>query len=116
MPITINTKSYNLDATVDVNKNQYTGPAHNVSSKDLMTLARSRSATTDTFPGYARSFAKFTRTIMVNGKPWDAFGEVTIALPVGCVKADADALRNDLGEMLKSANGDDLVWKHDINQ
>ena len=117
MSITLNTKVYDLDATVDVNKNQYVGPNHSISSKDLMSLSRSRSTSNSaSVPGYARAFAKFTRTVTVGDLQMDAFAEMTITLPVGVAKSDADSIRDDLGDLLVSANGENLVWKQDINQ
>ncbi len=116
MSITLNTKAFELDATVDANQNRYVGPSHTISDNDLLALSRRKSGTSATSPGVARSVAKFTRTITIDGKKYDAIAEANFAIPVGMLKADVDALRDDLGDLLVSANGENLVWKHDINQ
>jgi hypothetical protein len=116
MTITVNTRAYDLDATIDMNQNQYTGPSHSVSAKDLLTLKRSKSNATSTNPGFARTYAKFTRSVTISGKTYDIVAEGYISAPVGVAKADVDLIRDDLGDLLISSNGDNLAWKQDINQ
>jgi hypothetical protein len=53
---------------------------------------------------------------LANGSKAVAIGEANFAIPVGMAEADIDSLRDDLGDLLVSSNGDDLVYKHDITQ
>lgn len=116
MTITVGTKAYDIDASIDVNQNQYTGPNHTASVNDLLTLRRSKSAASDTSPGFAKAFAKYRRTLTVGGKTYDAICEASFSYPVGAAKADVDSLRSDLGTLLSGTAGDNLVYKADINQ
>ncbi len=118
MTITINTKPYNLDASVDVNQNQFTGPNHTLSTSDLLVLKRARSnpSVAAGHNGYARFTLKFQRNVTVNSVPLLMTGEASFSIPVGATEAEVDALRDDLGDLLISSNGDDAVWKLDINQ
>lgn len=116
MTITVNTKAYTLDATVDQNQNQYTGPNHTISARDTLSLRRSKSAASVNGPGVAKAFCKFVRTVTVDGKKYDLIAEGYVTAPVGVAQADVDSIRDDLGDLLVSTNGADLVWKQDINQ
>lgn len=117
MTITVNTKAYNFDASVDANQNLMTGPSHTMNTRDTLSLRRSKSAAVPNVnPGYARAYAKFVRTVTIGGVNYDVTAEAYIAVPVGAAKADVDAIRDDLGDLLISTNGDDLVWKQDIYQ
>lgn len=117
MTITVNTKAYNLDAVVDSNTCAYTGPAHTMSVTDKLQLRRSKSVAVGTQPGRAKAFAKFVRSYTDgDGNVHEAFAEASFSIPIGMAEADVDSLRSDLGVFLNASNGDDLVWKHDINQ
>lgn len=115
MTLTVNTKAYNLDATVDKDANRYTGPNHTLAADDTLLARRSKSAATATSPGFARSTLRFQRSVTIGDKVFLATGEANFTIPVGMAEADVDALRDDLGDALLSAAADDLVWKHDIN-
>ncbi len=116
MSITVNTKAYSLDTTQTPDSNLYTGPNHTFANKDTLVLKRTAPKATATFPGVARSTAKFTRSVTVGTEKYDAIIEVNCSLPSGMAKADVDSLRDDIGDLINSTNGDDLAWKHDINQ
>lgn len=116
MTITVNTKAFNHDATVDANTNRYTGPAHTMSSNDLLQLRRNKSAASATSPGFAKAFAKFSRTVTVAGVQYEMIAEASFSVPVGATQAEVDSIRDDLGDFLVASNGADLVWKHDILQ
>jgi hypothetical protein len=47
---------------------------------------------------------------------YTAIGYAEFSIPVGMAEADIDSLRDDLGDLLISSNGDDLVFKHKIVQ
>jgi hypothetical protein len=64
----------------------------------------------------ARSEVKRTKTVdLDDGSQADAIITVNVALPVGMAQADADSLRDDVGDFLISADAGTLVWNHDIN-
>jgi hypothetical protein len=51
-----------------------------------------------------------------DGTKADAIITVSSSLPVGMAKADADALRDDMGDFAIGADGDALFWSHDITR
>lgn len=117
MTITVNTKAYAFDTNTTPDKGKHTGPANTFDVKDYLELSRVSAKPTATFAGVARSSAKFTRTVtLADGSTATAIGEASFSIPVGMSETDVDSLRDDLGDFLISTNGDDLVFKHDINQ
>lgn len=114
MSITLNTKVYDQDASIDANAIQYVGPAHNISTSDLLVLKRAISGPNGGGVRYAKATARVVRHIMVDGKPVQATGEYIVSVPVGSAKADVDSLRDDLGDLLVSITGENHVWKQDI--
>lgn len=117
MTITVNTKAYAFDTNTTPDIGRHVGPAQTHSVKDYLELKRTAPKPTPTFAGVARSSAKFVRTVTLgDGSKADAIFEGSFSIPVGMAEADVDSLRDDAGDFLISSNGDDLVWKHDINQ
>lgn len=117
MTMTLNTQVYTLDTSIDPNANQYTGPAHTQAVKDLLVLRRTPAkgvATTTSVPK-ASATAKMTKTVTVGGVSTEIIGEYTVRYPVGAAKADVDDIRDKLGDLMISTDGDNLVWKGDIN-
>jgi hypothetical protein len=111
----INTKTYAFDSnTADAAK--YAGPGNDFDSKDILELKRTAPKPTSTFPGVARSSAKFSRTVVINSVPYTMIAEASFSIPVGALAADIDSIRDDLGDFLISSNGDNLVEKHAIVQ
>ncbi len=116
MTVTLNTKAYNQDASIDGNTVVYTGPNQSMTADDKLQLRRSKSrASADTL-AVAKAFIKFTRSVTINGAVHTMFADATFSVPVGAAQSDVDALRDDLGDFLVSTNGADLVWKQDISQ
>jgi hypothetical protein len=114
--ITVNTKAYAFRSNSGTNIANYDGPNKTFALKDDLLLA-STPAKPGSSPGVARSRAKFTRTVeYATGLYHDAICEVTVSFPVGMAEAAIDSLRDDMGDFLISSNGDDLFFKHDINQ
>lgn len=119
MSITLNTNVYSFDSSISKDKVQYTGPDHTFSVKDSLTMGRTAPKPTATFNGVARSEFKRTKTVVINattGETAEAIITVTSSLPVGMLVADADDLRDDVGDFIISAEGKLLQWNHDINQ
>jgi len=115
MSITLNTLAYSQDSFVSKDKVQYTGPAHTFSVKDLLTLSRTLPKPDKTFAGVARAEAKRTKTVtLADGSKADAIVTITCSLPVGMAQADADALRDDVGDFAISAAAGTLFWSHDL--
>lgn len=115
MSITLNTVAYSQDSFVSKDKVQYTGTSHSFTTKDLLTLARTAPKATPTFAGVARAEAKRTKTVVLSdGSKADAIITVSCSLPVGMAKADADALRDDVGDFAISSACETLFWNHDL--
>lgn len=117
MTITVNTKAYAFDSNPTPDIGRHVGPAQTFEAKDYLDLARTAPKPTTTFRGVARARAKFVRTVTLDDNTKaDAIVEVSCSLPVGMSEANIDSLRDDMGDLLISANGDDLFYKHDISQ
>lgn len=117
MTITVNTKAFALDSYASKDKVIYQGPSHTVNVKDVLGLGRVAPKPTATFAGVARAEAKFTRTLtLADSTTAEAIATASFSIPVGAAQADVNSLVDDLGDLLISQNGLDLVWKSDINQ
>jgi len=117
MTITVNTKAYAFDTNQSPDIGRHVGPAQTYEEKDYLDLKRTAPKPNGTFRGVARASAKFVRTVTLDDSSTaDAIVEVNFSVPVGMAEADIDSLRDDMGDFLISSNGDDLVFKHDINQ
>lgn len=117
MTITVNTKSYGIDSFKTKDESVYSGPANTMLVRDELALKRSKSAATSSHNGYARVEARFTRTFTcLDGSKRDGFMAFYTSIPVDAVSTDVDSLRDDLGDLIISTNGQDLVNKLDINQ
>lgn len=117
MAITLNTLAYNQDSFAAPNRVVYTGPSHNFSIKDTLSLARVVPKPVKDFAGVARAEAKRTKTVtLADGSKADAIVTISCSFPVGMAKADADALRDDVGDFAISTQGGDLFWAHDLTQ
>lgn len=117
MTVTVNTKAYSFDTNTTPDIGRHTGPSQTFSAKDYLDLKRTAPKPNGDFLGVARSGAKFVRTVtLASGETADAIAEASFSIPVGMAEADVDSLRDDLGDLLISSNGDDLVYKHDVNQ
>jgi len=115
--ITVNTKAYAFDTNLTPDAGRMTGPAQTAADKDILDLKRTAPKPTSDFDGVSRASAKFVRTkTLASGKKVELIAEANFSIPVGVVKADVDSIRDDLGDLLISTNGDDLVWKADITQ
>lgn len=117
MTITINTLAYEEDTVINPNVVRYVGPSNTFSEKDYLDLRRTAPKATATSRGKAKSKVTRVRTVTLDdGSTDEAYVTTEWSLPVGMAKADADALRDDVGDFTISSNGDDLSWKHDIRQ
>lgn len=117
MTITVNTKAYAFDTNPTSDAGRHNGPAANLQTKDYLDLRRVHPKPNGDFLGVARASLKFVRTVsLAQGGTADAIAEASFSIPVGMSEADIDSLRDDLGDLLISSNGDDAVYKQKINQ
>jgi hypothetical protein len=117
MAITLNTLAYSQDAFVSKDRVLYTGPSNNFAIKDQLVLSRTAPKPTSTFRGVARAEVKRVKTVTLDdGTKADAIVTQSTSFPVGMAKADADALRDDVGDFAIGADGDALYWSHDLTR
>lgn len=94
----IGTKTYST-FTVDQNAVSYSGPLHDVSKKDILSLRRTlptQSGANDR--GVLKSASKITRSVVINaetGQMRDAIVTVESSFPVGVSSTDMDAMLAD---------------------
>lgn len=106
MSLTFNTKTYNSDS-FQQNQIGYIGAAKTTSVKDDLILKRTAPKATSVFSGVGRTTAKMTRTLTLTGAltpAGDAILEINVSVPVGYASADVDAILNDMGAFLASAD------------
>lgn len=105
MSLSVNAKTYALDSST-ANAANYAGPAHTLSVKDLIKLARVAAKPTATLSGVSRTEAKLSRTLTLTGAltpAHDAIGNFSMSVPVGAAAADIDSMLNDMGAYIASA-------------
>lgn len=114
MSLTVNAKAFTAD-TFLTNAILYYGPAHTLSVKDDIRLAKTAPKPTSTFSGVGRTGAKLTRTLTLTGaatSTGDAILDISVSIPVGAAGADVDSLLNDMGAFLSSASG--KLWAKNL--
>lgn len=115
MSVTLNTKTYDVDAYLSANKVRYTGPAEALGVKDRFDLGRTYPKPTADYAGNARSQVKFVATLTDGtDEVGDAIVDIRIQVPVGVASAEVDALLDDAGDFLLSANAQTLAKNLDI--
>jgi len=90
-----------------------------MSVKDAVVLARTAPKPTTVFSGVGRTMAKLTRTCSLTAAltpTADAIVQVDSQVPVGAAAADVDALCNDLGSWIASAQFKALLKQQLVNQ
>lgn len=106
MSLTVNAKTYTADS-FQQNAVGYSGANKTVSVKDDIALRRTAPKATDVFSGVGRTSAKLTRTLALTGAKTltgDCICEIAVSVPVGYTAADVDAVLNDMGSFLSSAD------------
>jgi hypothetical protein len=117
MSLTVNAKTYSGDS-FGGNLVGYSGPAHTLSVKDYVKLARTAPKPTVTFSGVGRTNAKLTRTLTLTGAlspAHDGILDISVSIPVGAASADIDVMLNDMGAFLASASFKTHVKAQQIN-
>jgi hypothetical protein len=106
MSLTVNAKSYTLDAYPAANAAAYVGPAHTFTVKDDLRVSRVLAKPTSTFSGVVRQAFKLSRTHTLTGAlttSADSITEINHSIPVGTSTADIDTICADLGAFIASA-------------
>ncbi|DAD52659.1 coat protein [ssRNA phage SRR7976299_16] len=106
MPLVFNTKTYTADSFASDSVG-YIGAAKTVSAKDDLTMRRSKPKPSAVSSGVGRTFAKLQRTVNLTGAltPTGLISVETIVYaPVGVASADVDAVLNDHGALVSSAD------------
>jgi len=106
MSWTINAKVFTADGNT-ANAVAYIGPAHTLSLKDDLRLARTAPKPTSTFSGVARVQMKLARTMTLTGAltpSHEGILDLTGSIPVGAASGDADSLANDFAAAVAHAN------------
>jgi hypothetical protein len=114
MSLTVNAKTFTA-SSFGTNAIAYDGPAHTLSVKDDIRLAKTAPKPTSTFSGVGRTGAKLTRTLTLTGAlttTGDAILDISVSVPVGAAGADVDSLLNDMGAFLSSASG--KLWAKNL--
>lgn len=104
--LTINAKTFTADS-FGANAVGYLGPAHTLSVKDDVRLARTAPKPTTVFSGVGRTTSKLSRTLTLTGAlttTGDAILEINVSVPVGAASGDIDSILNDMGSFLASAS------------
>ncbi len=117
MSLTVNAKTYAGDS-FGGNLVGYSGPAHTLSVKDYVKLARTAPKPIATFSGVGRTSAKLTRTLTLTGAlspTHEGILDIGVSIPVGAASADIDTMLNDMGAFLASASFKAHVKAQQIN-
>jgi hypothetical protein len=118
MAITLNTKSYQQDATLSKDAVRYTGPDSDFQTIDALDLKRTAPKPTKDFAGVARSQLKLSRSVVTSsetGTKWPAIFDVQVSIPVGATEADVDNILADFAALFAAGGvAKSVVFAHDI--
>nr|URG16030.1 MAG: coat protein [Leviviridae sp.] len=111
MAITINTKSYAANK-YQGNSVAYVGPNNSPLSQDKVFMSVNETPERADYSGDVRATVRFVRTLTLTGAKTPtgmAYVDVPVKIPRGAASADIDALLNDAGAFLSSADGKTFV-------
>lgn len=118
MPITINTKTWNLDKA-EPDAQQLSGPSNTFAKKEVVRFARTMPKSTKSDLGTARSELKTTHTMdRVVGSvttPSDVILRAASSVPVGVSDADVDVAIADFRAFVASTHFVDLVKRGKVS-
>lgn len=106
MSLTINAKTVTADGGTQ-NSIGYVAPAHTLSWKDDLRLARTLPKATSLFSGVARGQSKWVRTFTLTGAltpTHEGILDLSSSFPVGAASADIDSLINDFAAWVAHAS------------
>lgn len=111
MSITINTKAYTANK-YNGNSVGYFGPNNSALSQDKVFMSATDTKGNAAYSGDIRATVRFFRTVALTGAltpAGEAYVDVPVKIPKGAAGADIDALLNDVGAFLSSADGKTFV-------
>ena len=106
MSLTINAKTFSAESYT-ANAVNYAGPAHTLSLKDDLRLARTVPKPTSTFSGVGRTQSKLSRTLTLTGAQTpthEGIIDLSASMPVGAAAADIDSMVNDFAAWVAHAS------------
>jgi hypothetical protein len=117
MAIVINTKTYTANKFNGASVG-YFGPNNSALAQDKMFMSSSDSKGNSVYSGDVRATVRFFRTFTLVGArtpTGEAYVDVPVKIPKGAASADIDALLNDVGAFLSSADGKTFVKSQKTN-
>jgi hypothetical protein len=117
MSLSINSKTFSADS-YGTNAVIYAGPAHTLSVKDDLRLARTAAKPTSVFSGVGRVQSKLSRTLTLTGAltpSHEGIIDLSASVPVGAASADIDSLVNDYAAWVAHASFKTLLKQLLIN-
>lgn len=120
MSLTVNTLTYENDTARTPDSFRYTGPSHTLSNRDYIDVKRVAPKPTADYAGQGKSAVKLTRDMESSVTAGTIVGggllDLSLSVPVESITADQEALINDLGTWLLTAEAKDVLLNHDIVQ
>lgn len=117
MSLTVNAKSYVNDTPRSPDSYRYTGPNHDLQTKDYIDLKRVAPKASGDSLGKGRAQAKLTRTMTDGTDPvGDGLIWIESSIPVGAAASEIASLLTDLATWATTAAALALMEDHDINQ
>lgn len=117
MALTIGVKTFSADS-FQKDSVGYIGPDKTVTMKDDLKMSRTAAKPTSVFSGLSRAQAKLTRTLALTGAltpQGDCIITVDVAVPVGALAADIEAVIQDIGDLVQTASFEAQVEKGQIS-
>jgi len=111
MSITINTKTYTANKFNGASVG-YFGPSNSALAQDKCYMSVTDTKGNAGYSGDVRATVRFFRTFTLTGAltpTGEAYVDVPMKIPKGAASADIDALLNDVGAFLSSADGKTFV-------
>lgn len=112
MSLTFNSKLFSKESS-GPNFAQYSGPAHTLSAKQLLRLARTMPKPTSVFSGVGRSQAKYVQQLTLTGaltSSHDGIIDTSFSFPVGASSGDVAGMITDYAALMAHAAMDTLVF------
>lgn len=99
MSITISTKTYNQDR-IAPDAITYAGPAHTVTTQDVLELKRTYPKPTKESAGVARPYAKISRSVTIGDKTEKLILTLSGSVPVGTSSSAITDALTDMGSFI----------------
>lgn len=117
MSIPINTKTYTANKFNGTTVG-YFGPGQSALAQDKVSMSCTESFGNSAYSGDVRATVRFIRTLTLTGAKsptGEAYVDIPVKIPKGAASADIDALLNDAGAFLSSADGKTFVKSQKTN-